>query len=138
MKAYAVTTTRESEASVLVFAKNPTAAKRIALTSDWLHRCDWIDLRARRERKADDYDEKLGVVVVNCRNAEECRLLRDLGWFELEGGGYCEECDLHEWGLVLESHLEEVQIGPNEWMTVCAECAKKMPEYSPEIAAPKA
>ncbi len=108
------------DASVLVFAKDASKAKSIASTSDWLSEVPWTELRVRREPRADEYGRKTGHEMIDCHTADQQRLVRDLGWFEVEGPSeVCNECERHEWDLVPESKLTEYWDG-----YICEGCKK--------------
>ncbi len=106
MKAYVVSTFTAA-VSIIVWADKPSRAKSIGITTDWLCHDEYIDLTAKREPRADNDIEH--EAICDGHNEEDCRLMRDLGWYEIEGtGGLCDSCGLHEWYLVPESRLVDV------------------------------
>ncbi len=108
------------DASVLVFAKTRSKAKSYAHGTDWLCDSDWIDLRCKREKFADSYAYKFGEGAVHCQTPDEARLLRDIGWFEVEGcHDECRVCELYQWKDVPESKLM-YDLGDGD--PICAGC----------------
>ena len=113
-KAYTVTAKR-ADVSVLVWADAAIRAKSLGHKTEWLCEEDWTELTARREPTLDG--KRAEGYCAEGDKPEDQRLMRDLGWFELEGSGVpCKECDRYAWGNVPESRLDE-----ND---VCAECKK--------------
>jgi hypothetical protein len=118
-----VVTSDYVECSLLVFAENRGEAKSIAHRSEWFVDEEWTDLRVRREPRADAFGETHGKGRIECSTADEQRLLRSLGWHQLEHSYEdCSKCGLNEWELVPESKLTEV--GDTY---VCAGCREANP-----------
>lgn len=107
-----------SDGSVIVFAKKRSRAKSLASKADCFCDFEFTELRCRREPDIDKYAEKFGEVAITGYSRNEQELMRDLGWFELDGGGCCDECGMHEWSGIPESMLEEVK----DEGEICAEC----------------
>lgn len=102
MKAYSVTSDR-AEASVIVFADTPAKARSLAHGTDWLCEEDFIELRARRRREIDHLAGTVATVL-DGSGPEDARVMRSLGWYELEGSREtCKTCELYEWHGVPES-----------------------------------
>ena len=105
-----------AEASVLVWAPTRAKAKSIGMGSEWLEGCDWNDIQAKREPKADGLRSEPGRIS-DAPTKAEYRIMRDLEWHQIEGGQTpCVKCDKYPWDELPESWLGEDD--------VCAECAK--------------
>ena len=118
-----VVTTHHAEASVLVFAPNRNRARSIAHGTDWFADEEWTDLRVKRSPLADVHAARFGEGALECATADECRILRDLGWFEIDSGTEeCSECGRHQWDCVPESHLSD-----REEDRICAGCLALKP-----------
>lgn len=120
-------TTDYLEANILVFARNRSHAKQVASRSEWISEGDvpWIDLRVNREPKADRHAAKYGETYISAETADEQRVLRELGWYQLESmTEECQVCHKHQWDLVPESKLEYVG------GYTCAGCLKANSEVS--------
>jgi len=114
-------TTEWLEVNILVFARNRSHAKSVASRCEWISDGDteWTDLRVKREPTADKHAEKFGETFISAETADEQRLLRDLGWYQIEGmTEECQVCHKHQWDLVPESKLEDVG------GYICAGCLK--------------
>ena len=112
--AFSVTTDYD-EGSVLVWETTPGKAKATALCSLWLDGCDWNDLRCKREPRADGYRTTPGPLG-DYYTPDDCRLMRNLGWYEIDGPEKpCSMCGKYEWRMLPESRLPEDG-------DVCAEC----------------
>lgn len=120
-------TTQYAEVNVLLFATNRNRAKKIAHGSEWLCNEEWTDLRVKREPRADRYAAKFGEGYLQCETADEQRVLRELGWYQVDHSmTECCKCGLHEWSDVPESHTTEIgDIGE----VICAGCQKKPNSY---------
>jgi len=127
MKAFVVTT-KYADASVLVWEETPAKAKHTAMGSLWLDGCDWNDLQIKREPRADGYKTTAGILGDDC-TPEDCRLMRNLGWHQIDGSMQpCAECGRYEWLDVIESTMSGCDL--------CVGCAaakinplKKIREY---------
>ncbi len=105
-----------AEASVLVFARGPSQAKWLGRATEWLQGEDWIDLRATREPAADGFAD--GPAVLDGADARSQRIMRGLGWFEVDGDGTpCDRCGLYPWQALPESLLVE-----DGGLLLCAGC----------------
>jgi hypothetical protein len=76
-----------------------------------------------REPKADKYATKFGETYIGAETADEQRVLRELGWVELDNSmTECCKCGLHEWSQIPESKICEIgDIGEG----ICAGCQMK-------------
>jgi hypothetical protein len=104
-------TTEWLEANILVFARDRTHAKGVSQRCEWISEGDveWTDLRVHREPAADKYAAKFGETYISAETADEQRVLRELGWYQLESTTEeCQVCHKHEWDMVPESKLEDV------------------------------
>ena len=121
MKAYSVTT-EHSEASLLVFAASVGRAKALAHHSEWLSDAEFTDLRAKREPAADKFAGQFeGDTVLDGGTPPESRIMRELGWYEVEGDTQpCEYCGLYPWDDIPESLLQE-----KGDVVLCRECFAK-------------
>jgi hypothetical protein len=87
----------------------------MAFGTTWLCNDEWVDLSCRREPRADGLRDKPDMIGDEC-TADDCRVLRNLGWHEIDGHDQpCAKCERYEWREVPESRL-----GEND--NVCAEC----------------
>ena len=108
-----VVSAKNAEASVIVWTDTASIAKLIGRRSEWLCGEDWRDLTARHEPTL--VGERAAGYCAEGDAPDDQRLMRGLGWFELEGGGVpCKKCDRYSWDNVPESWLDESD--------VCAEC----------------
>jgi len=124
-------TTAHLDVNVLVFARDRSHAKRVAQRSEWVSEggVEWIDLRVSREPKADKYAPQFGETYISAETADEQRVLRELGWYQLESTTEeCQVCHKHEWDLVLESKLQDVD------GYTCAGCLKANDQAHPTAA----
>jgi len=116
------------DASVIVFAASPSQAKTSANTTEWLCEYPYIELRCQRLPEADKYLNEASsnlVDLVDGSTVEDQRIMRELGWYEVDGTmEVCNVCDLFEWEDLPESHLEE-SMGQD----VCAGCRGGEPEH---------
>lgn len=116
-------TTEYAEVHILLFAPNRNRAKAIAHGSEWLCNEKWTDLRVKREPKADYAAAKFGEGYLQCDTADEQRIHRELGWYQVDHSmTECCKCGLHEWSSVPESQTREIgDIGE----VICVGCQKK-------------
>lgn len=122
LRAFTVTTDH-FEVSLLVFAKNASHARALARSGEWFADVDWIELKARREPKADQYSAKFGEGFIRCSTEAEQRLVRSLGWYEINSShSECAVCGLSPWSLVPESELSDYEDGLEY---ICLGCSKK-------------
>lgn len=106
LRAFTVTSVN-GEAGTIVWTTTRAKAKRIAMSTSWHCDEDWRDLRCRREPKADAFRKTEGCVGDEPTKDEQ-RLMRDLGWFEIEGASEpCDDCGLFDWSNVPESAIGE-------------------------------
>lgn len=114
------------EANILVFAAKPSSAKTFALSTPWMCDFEWIELRCRRAASVDKYAEQFGAGAIECNNKSEQKVLRELGWYEIDGASEeCSECGLYEWSDIPESELQHPVNGDPLWVydgPVCAGC----------------
>ena len=104
--------------SVLVFAAGRGQAKSMAFGIEAFCDGEYIDMRCRREPRADGLVTEFGEGPLATCTTKELRLMRQLGWFEIEAlGCVCEDCDLHEWQDLPESILSDDG--------KCVECQEK-------------
>lgn len=121
LRAYIVSV-ENVEATVLVFACSHNEAKSLARGTEWF--CDepYTSLRAKRSSVADKYVESFGRGCLEAADRREQLVLRELGWYELEGSQTeCSRCKLYPWSKVTESTLEYV----GEEL-VCGECKERI------------
>lgn len=96
----------DNTASVIAFAPDQEAAKKLASRSEWLKDCEWIDLRVNREPKLDALAQSRGVGIITGDGPDDARIMRELGWYEIDGSSeYCENCGLHQWECLPESYI---------------------------------
>lgn len=111
-----VVTNRSEEVSLLVWEFSASAARTRAHRSDWFEYDDWIDLRVRREPKADglrDHPSCIGEQPTS----DEFRLMRNLFWREVDGAEEpCKRCEKLPWHDIPESALNEDGL--------CGECVE--------------
>jgi hypothetical protein len=118
-----VVTADGCEASILVFANRPSAAKKMALVTPWLCDTEWVELRCRREASVDKYADQFGAGAIECNNKAEKKVLRELGWYEIQGPlDECVECGLYEWTGLSESELHH----PDDGDPICAGCRESI------------
>lgn len=104
MKAW-IATDDWSGISVIVFAETAGKAKSTVLYCDGFEDYDYIDLRVRREPKADN--QYRGHNVMSPQDDEDCIfLVRDLGWYCSDGCDNPEDCPAHQWCAMCESEME--------------------------------
>lgn len=116
IKAWSVTTD-DADAGVLVWAATRGRAKHIALTSLWLECCDFTDLRATREPKADGLRDH-PCAMDEEPTYEDYKLMHSLGWREIDGRQEpCTKCEMYEWRELVQSHIDDTG--------VCAGCRHK-------------
>jgi hypothetical protein len=102
--AWAVTTD-DAEGTVIVWAKNRSQAKSIGMRSEWLDGCEWNDIKATREPRADGLRNH-PCAMREDPDTEDLRLMRTLGWHEIDGHDEpCPQCGLYEWRDVPESRI---------------------------------
>lgn len=112
-KAYVVTAD-SVEASVLVFAESHSKAKGLAIGSDFLCDCAYVDLICTRKPEADGFGD--GNCVVDGSGAGHSKIMRLIGWYELDGNlEECAACGLFEFGDLPSSCISEED-------GLCAEC----------------
>lgn len=107
--------------NVLVFAPTRNKARKLGrLVLDQLCECsEWVSIRAKREPEADKYAQQFGEAALDCSTTAQCRVMRELGYFEIEGNGTpCDVCGLYQWDLVPESRVYEYHEG-----CYCKRCA---------------
>jgi hypothetical protein len=103
----------------LVFATKPSAAKVLARGTPWLCDHEWIELKCCRKPSVDKYADQFGAGAIECNNKAEKRVLRELGWYEIDGPlDECIECGLYEWTDLTESELHDSVDGD----PICAGC----------------
>jgi len=120
MKAWTVTATH-AEASIVVWAANRSDAKALARTTDWLCDAPWIDLRVKREPRADGKRLLPDVADGSTRNDSE--LFWSLGWHcIIDDDVPCKRCERFSWPDVPAS-----KIGDDG---VCVAC--RLEEEGPE------
>lgn len=113
LKAYKVTD-EDHEVCAVVFAETANRAKYACVGHSWFDWYEYIDLRATRLKDVDDQAEKFGFGMIGDRsdvdnNTEAYRVMRSLGWYELEGNlDECGICGLYAWEDLPESQLVEV------------------------------
>ena len=114
-----VVTADYCEANILVFATKPSAAKSFAKCTPWMCDLEWTDLRCRRRAAVDRYADQFGAGAIECNNAAEVKVLRELGWYEIDGSDYeCVECGLYEWTSLPESKIHL----PADGDPICTGC----------------
>lgn len=118
MKAFIVSTDF-SDGSVLVFAESTSKAKSIGQFSPFMEGAEWVDLKVRREPRADKYAGTIeGELCLD--NAEGISILRDLGWHQIDGSSdVCNECERYQWDDLPESILHDTE---ELDVFICAEC----------------
>lgn len=107
LKAYMVTSDQHEPCAV-AFAETANKAKLHVLGSGWFDGYEYIELRATRLKHIDDEAENFGPGMVS-DSIEAQRLMRSLGWYEMEGTfEECHVCQLYPWEELPESQLTEV------------------------------
>ncbi len=107
------------DASVIVFAENVTEAKKLSKHCEWFEDCEWTDLRVKREMELDALAAERGRITLDGRGEVEARIMRGLGWHELEGcAEECEKCGLYQWESIHESYLTDTEDG-----YICRKCS---------------
>ena len=82
------------EACLLVYAGSRDLARAMGARHEAFDDVDFIEIRARREKLADQWANDRGQPYIEA----DCDRMRDLGWFPLESGGLpCELCGLYDW-----------------------------------------
>lgn len=135
LKAYVVRDPeRYLEVSLLVYAVNASRALTLAAKDECVAMGDTRrkDLKATREPRADYAARQAGAEGVNkCATIDDCRILRDLGWYEFDNHtDCCEECELYPWERVPESLLSESLISG---LWTCKECQKRELDTQPKL-----
>ena len=103
-----VVTAASVEVSIVVFSTDNSRAKTIAHGSEWMGDLPFIELRCRREPLADSFASEFEEGAIRAETEPECRLLRALGWYELDGEvAQCDGCKLYPWSNVPASLLLE-------------------------------
>lgn len=121
---------RFGEGSVIVFAADRNQAKSMALGTDALMDDEYIDLNCRREPRADEYANEFKYSVLDNWNEQECRMYRDLGWYQFDNDFHCCMCEMNEWTEVPESILKYPSDDPDPYDGdgVCFECRESHKE----------
>lgn len=109
-------TVTSGDISVPVFATSASDAKTVALTCEWFESNTYMDLRAKREPRLDAYAETFGRIYFTFDTPEQERLVRSIGWRQLEWDETpCAKCGLYAWSLLPESAIGEAGM--------CGECS---------------
>lgn len=103
MKAY-VATDEALEGALLLSARTNREAHILAWRENDWHggEAAYMDIRVLRYPEGD----RFAAEDVQPRVWPD-RRYREMGWSQIDGGGACAECDLHEWDDVPESRLSE-------------------------------
>ena len=83
---------KDSEFSTIVFAKNRTYAKLVALNCDCCEDAAYIDIRVQRLPEADNLFT--GLAEIDWNNPKtRLALVRDLGWSCFDPSWECDTCE---------------------------------------------
>jgi hypothetical protein len=94
-----------SETCALIWSKSQEEAIKLALQEAWFEYDEVKDLTVCREQSADGKRNN-NYVICDCPNKEDSEILRNLGWYEIEGSlATCETCEHYEWEDVPDSSL---------------------------------
>jgi len=128
LKGYAVTDFWADVGSMLVFAEGYGEAKSLALHSELFCESEYIYLRCKRQPEIDQYADDFGRGFIEGSDDREIKLMRDLGWYQVEGSGsVCRECELYEWEDYAPSLLTFDTDDELEEEGVCAQCLAAKP-----------
>lgn len=125
LRGWKVTDLYDSEGGAnLIFARSCAKAKTIAHCTENLCETEWIDIICVRFRKIDHYARQFANDIevwegeLPYWNAQGQRVFRALGWFQIdEPGEECGACGLHEWSMLPESVVWDMDEG-----MLCGEC----------------
>lgn len=118
-----------AEASVIVFAQTRNKAKGFYRKTPHLWDLDWIDIRVRREPKADSFaGDKPELLDGDSRRSEE--LMHSLGWRCLKEPT-CEWCGCGSWPSIPASHVA-IRCDLEDEPEICEVC------YQAELVSVKA
>lgn len=116
----------DCEAAVIAFAETPSKAKAIGRTSEWLCDYDWTDLKASREKKADEYASE-GKTLLDGSCVFSRFVMWTLQWYSIDGAR-CDDCGSSEWDGVEQSTLSDFGESGELICTLCRDESVKNAE----------
>lgn len=90
---------------VIVFAKSAGRAKVVALRGVDFYDCEFIELRARRLKKADKYAASEKYLSMDTASSQQ--IYREMNFHDLEAS-CCYGCGDYEFSLLPETHLNNL------------------------------